>query len=116
MDTTKFKDLLTSEMAELEKQLSTLGRKNPDDANDWETTKEEGAEDSAEEGDVADNIEQFENNNAVLEQLETRLHEVNAALAKIEDGTYGVCNVCGEKIEEDRLGANPAAATCKTHM
>ncbi|MCA9353454.1 TraR/DksA C4-type zinc finger protein [Candidatus Nomurabacteria bacterium] len=41
---------------------------------------------------------------------------VEGALKRIENGTYGTCSVCGEKIEEDRLGANPAADTCKAHM
>lgn len=115
-DTQYYKDLLVKEAEELEKQLGNLGRKNPDEKDDWQATKEEGVLDPADDGDVADSIEQYESNNAVLENLETRLHEVNNALAKIEDGTYGICNVCGEKIEDDRLEANPAAATCKTHM
>lgn len=115
-DTQHYKDLLTKESDELVKQLETLGRKNPDQAGDWEPTKEEGVVDAADDGEIADSIEQFESNNAVLENLETRLAEVNSALTKIEEGKYGVCDVCGEKIEEDRLEANPAAATCKSHM
>jgi RNA polymerase-binding transcription factor DksA len=35
---------------------------------------------------------------------------------QIEKGAYGTCKICGEKIEEDRLEANPAAQTCKLHM
>lgn len=115
-DITHWKDLLTKESENLLSQLKNLGRKNPDVLDDWETTKKEDVADSAEEGDVADNIEQFENNNAVLENLETRLHEVNKALNKIEDGSYGKCEVCSKDIEEDRLEANPAASTCTEHM
>ena len=65
---------------------------------------------------MADSIEQYDNNKAILEQLEIRLNEVKRALEKIENGTYGKCEVSGEDIELDRLEANPAAKTCKAHM
>ena len=38
------------------------------------------------------------------------------ALERIEKGTYGICEVGNEEIEEDRLNANPAARTCKAHL
>ncbi len=115
IDTKHFKELLTQECGVLEEELKTVGRKNPDDASDWEATKV-SSDDEIEEGDIAENIEQYENNSAVLEQLETRLHEVRKAMEKIEAGTYGICEICNETIEEDRLKANPAATTCKQHM
>ena len=37
-------------------------------------------------------------------------------LKKIEEGSFGVCEINGDKIEEDRLLANPAARTCKKHL
>jgi DnaK suppressor protein len=111
-----FKDLLEKEVKELETQLGTLGRKNPDSIDDWETVKKNGDTEEADELDVAENIEQFENNNAVLENLETRLHEVKHALERMSEGKYGVCEVCENEIEEDRLVANPAATTCIAHM
>ena len=40
------------------------------------------------------------------------LREVDAALARLEDGTYGVCEDTGEDIEEKRLRANPVARVC----
>ena len=116
LDNNHFKDLLSKELKVLESELKTVGRKNPDKAGDWEAVEGEVVTDTAEEGDVAEGIEQYENNSAVLEQLEIRLNEVKTALEKIEKNTYGVCEVCGEKIEEDRLEANPAATTCKLHM
>ncbi len=111
-----YKDLLEKEVVELEKQLGTLGRKNPDEKGDWQTTKEEGVVDEADDLDVADSIGQYENNNAVLENLETKLHEVNHALERIKEGKYGVCEVCENDIEDDRLDANPSATTCIAHM
>lgn len=114
-DTQYFKDLLNKERGNIVEQLKTLGRLNPDDKNDWQTLKPE-SDDVADDLDVAESIQQYESDNAVLETLETRLHEVESALARIENGTYGKCTVSGQDIEEDRLEANPAASTCKAYM
>ena len=54
-------------------------------------------------------------NNATMNELEARLHNVQLALKKIEDGTYGTCENGGGDIALDRLNANPAARTCITH-
>ncbi|PZU39234.1 MAG: hypothetical protein DI571_14860, partial [Arsenicicoccus sp.] len=43
------------------------------------------------------------------------LDEVRAALAAIEDGSYGRCAVCGEPIPGGRLEARPWAITCVRH-
>ncbi len=116
-NTNIFKERLASEKAKLEGELETIGRKNPSDPQDWEgTIDEENTVDAAEEGELSDAIDTFETNTALTEELETRLDEVTAALEQIEEGTYGTCKVCGAEIEEDRLNANPAAATCKVHM
>lgn len=115
-DVQYFKDLLVTESIELEKQLQGLGRKNPDEKGDWETVRKNGDTDEADELDVAEGLETYENNNAVLGQLEVQLRNVNEALSRIQDGTYGKCSVCGNDIEEDRLEVNPSSTTCKTHM
>lgn len=115
IDTEKFKNLLLAEQKKLEGELATIGRKNPDNPDDWEATPGY-TEDSADLNDFADSIENFETNTAILKQLETQLVDVKDALQRIEDGVYGVCEVSGDSIEEDRLEANPAARTCKVHM
>ena len=116
LDRQHFKDLLQKELELLESELSTVGRKNPSNPLDWEATEGDVVSDTAEEGDVAEGIEQYEDNKGILNQLEIRLNEVKKALTKIEQDKYGICEVSGEQIEEDRLEANPAATTCKKHM
>jgi RNA polymerase-binding transcription factor DksA len=116
IDTENFKKMLVKERETLESELSTVGRKNPDNKSDWEAVEGEVVTDTAEEGDVAEGITEYENNSAVLDQLEKRLNEVKVALGKIETGKYGICEVCGEEIESDRLEANTSATTCKKHM
>jgi DnaK suppressor protein len=115
-NTEHFKKLLLAEVAVLEKELSGIGRKNPNNKTDWEAVEPKMDTDTTEDGDMASTIEQYESNSAVLNNLEIRLAEVKAALLKIENGIYGMCEVSGEPIEEDRLEANPAAKTCKMHM
>ena len=45
-------------------------------------------------------------------RLEQRLTEVDAALGRLADGTYGVCTGCGGPIAPARLEARPAAPEC----
>ena len=45
-------------------------------------------------------------------QLEGRLERVERALAKIDEGTYGVCDVCGTEIDPRRMRAAPESSTC----
>lgn len=46
---------------------------------------------------------------------EIGLNHVNAALARIAEGTYGVCDECGEEISLNRLKAVPYATECIKH-
>lgn len=46
------------------------------------------------------------------DQLEQRLREIIDAQDRLTEGSYGVCNECGEEIGAKRLLANPAATTC----
>jgi RNA polymerase-binding protein DksA len=46
------------------------------------------------------------------ENAQHTLEEVEAALARIDAGTYGVCDVCGKPIGTDRLSAIPWARLC----
>ena len=49
---------------------------------------------------------------ALVGSLRETLLEIDAALGKLEDGTYGRCESCGRDIAEDRLEAMPAARLC----
>lgn len=109
-----YKGALEEERVRLEAELSTVGRQNPANPKDWEPVAVDEAE--ADPNLKADHMEHFADNVAILEDLEVRHQDVMDALARIDAGTYGVCEVGGEKIEENRLAADPAARTCKAHM
>jgi RNA polymerase-binding transcription factor DksA len=54
---------------------------------------------------------------SILDDLEVELRDVEHALHRLEEGTYGVCEVCGEQIGDARLEANPVARICRDdHM
>jgi DnaK suppressor protein len=114
MNTTVYKAKLEEEMARLESELGTVGRINPSNPGDWEAVPQEtGLE--PDPNDRADQMEHYAENNAILTDLEIRYNEVKSALARVEDGSYGICQVCGKEIEQERLDADPAADTCVEH-
>jgi sigma-B regulation protein RsbU (phosphoserine phosphatase) len=44
------------------------------------------------------------------------LHEVDAALDRLEGGSYGICDLCHESVEDDQLLANPLVRFCLDHL
>lgn len=115
IDTTTFEKRLREEKVTLEKQLAEIAVRNPEIKGDWELREPSLLITQSDQSEAADRLEELEENNALLVSLEDRLHEVEAALARIEEGTYGICELSGEPIEEDRLDANPCARTSKAH-
>ena len=61
-----------------------------------------------------DATEVFENtkNQALRQNLQRLLGQVNDALVKFDKGTYGLCEDCGDKIDRARLKALPYATLC----
>lgn len=108
-DIQHFKEKLTAEKAQLESDLARVAKKNPDNPNDWEATTTDIEVDSADENEVADKLEEYEGNNGILKQLESQLREIDAALDRINKGTYGICETCGKPMEKERLEANASA-------
>jgi RNA polymerase-binding transcription factor DksA len=66
----------------------------------------------ADSGQVA--AEQGENK-VLASQLRSELDEVERALRKLDDGTYGQCETCGQTIAAPRLEAMPATRYCIDH-
>jgi RNA polymerase-binding protein DksA len=83
-----------------------LNRMSNSQQEERDEVQREGNRDNAhlwEESDIRDSLN---------DQAEQELAQVNEALARIENGTYGSCSVCGEPIGEQRLEAVPYAASC----
>ncbi len=111
-----FKKKLEAEKKLLAEELEKVGRRNPDNLSDWEATPTDRDSSQADENTVADTIEEYEGNMAIVSTLETRYQDLRDALSKMEKGNYGLCEICGEEIDEKRLEANPSARTCRKHM
>lgn len=115
-DTNTYKTQLEAELAELTKELKSVGIHNPENPNDWIAVPEEVDASEPDTDLVADVVEAWDERAALVSDFETRYNNINRALAKIAAGTFGTCEICGAAIEEDRLGANPSARTDKAHM
>ena len=97
------REQLESERARLRAQISTL------DSGGGTLSYDENFADS---GQVAAELGE---NMALLNQLNEQLDEVERALAKFDQGKYGLCERCGEQIAEARLEAIPATRFCVNH-
>ena len=118
-DTVIFKKKLEEEKKKIEEDLEGISRKNPKDPNDFQAIMPEDPDErDADPNELADNIEDYEENFALNDVLEKRLNEVKAALKRIDDGTYGVCKFggSGHPIEKELLDANATATTCIKHL
>ena len=70
-----------------------------------------GKRQTAEQDENADQVEEYIEELSVERQLEIRVSDIDSALSKIENGTYGKCEKCDKEIEESRLKVNPEART-----
>jgi DnaK suppressor protein len=83
-------------------------------------TRSEGAAASSSEltsydqhlGDQGTETLEREQSLSVLQQIELSLREIDEALARVSEGTYGTCAACGRPIGDERLEARPAARYC----
>jgi DnaK suppressor protein len=106
MESTELYERLKKEKTELlEKleQLRVLGQPSAE-------RKEGSPFGKREEG--ADEASELEGRLALEERLGESLNEVEHALQKYEAGTYGLCDSCGQPIEQARLEAIPQASLC----
>jgi RNA polymerase-binding transcription factor DksA len=107
---------LQSEKIALVEELKTIAQQDPDNPANWQPLGDgANSQTSADPNKRADNIEEYEANSSIINNLETRLLHVNSSLDNIGNESYGVCSECSKEIPSDRLMANPAATTCVDH-
>ena len=51
----------------------------------------------------------------ILAKVESELADVERALARLDEGSYGTCEACGAVIDDARLEAEPGTAFCAEH-
>lgn len=99
-------------LAEQKQLREELGRFATEKVNTKDDFRTRFPSYGSEQDDNAQEVTSYTDNLSLERDLETSLREVDAALVKIEKGTYGACERCGKEIGEERLRAMPAAALC----
>ena len=102
-----FKNKLLDEKKTLIEELGEIAENEP--GQGWEAKSGTIEVDSADENETADKFEEFETNKGIMDKLQKQLTEVEAALDRIENGTYGICENTQKPIDRDRLEANPSS-------
>ncbi len=97
-----YKEILLMRKAELEKILFNLSSEISD-INRCEIK---------DEGDFAAASMDSGRDYQIFLNQKKELEEINQALKKIEEGTYGICEMCDEPIQEERLKIKPYAKYC----
>lgn len=95
----KQKNILTKELKRLEEQYK-LTKAYPE----YGSSEDENAQE----------VEKFQENLGLQNNLKNIIHETKEALKKIEKDKYGVCESCKGLIESGRLSAYPSATYCVT--
>lgn len=105
----RFRKLLLAEKSNLEKQYRDL-----EEGNLHASQSEFSGEMPFEEEYAASGTTTFERERdlSLSENVKDILKRVDEAIDRIENGTYGVCEMCGKPIPEERLRALPYANLC----
>jgi len=109
IDTNHFRELLLEERERVTAAIQNLHDDHPG------SMSEETGEDSVYDNHLADTATETydrELDYTLEENSEHVLAEIDAALQRIEDGTYGTCTNCGKPIPQERLEARPYATLC----
>lgn len=96
-----YRELLEHEREDLLRQLTELGF-GGDEGLHYDPNFADSSQVTAERGEAE----------ALAGQLRSALREVELAIERLNDGSYGVCEVCGQPIAPARLEAKPTARTC----
>ena len=110
IDIEHFRTLLEEERGRVQSAIKNLSDEHPGSVED-ETDDLATASDNH-MGDLASVTVNREIDYSLGENSEQVLADIDAALKRIEDGSYGTCTKCGKEIGEERLEAMPWAALC----
>src|SRR5437762_6551870 len=105
----ELKDKLVAERRDLQAQLDEL-EESTFSVNQSELTGEMGFDE--EYADAGTATFERERDLSLVNNLRDLMERIDKALAKIEDGTYGLCDRCGKPIEKARIKALPYANLC----
>jgi RNA polymerase-binding protein DksA len=111
IETAEYRTKLEEEKARLLHAVGFLERENPGSISEELGEVAEGGTDNH-LADTATAMYDRELDDGLEEGARETLAEIEAALQRIEDGTYGICEVCGKPIGAERLSAIPWTRLC----
>jgi DnaK suppressor protein len=106
IDVDHYRQLLLEEMARLEEEREYLRKTN----SDMDGNLPEDAESDEDTADLASSLMDKEMDLSVEEEIDDTMSAIEHALRKMEDGTYGICDVSGQPIPKSRLELIPWAS------
>jgi RNA polymerase-binding transcription factor DksA len=115
-DTHVYKTALEEMLNNITLELKTIGIHDPNNPSDWIAVPEDLDTEEPDLNLAADSVEEWNERSGIVATLETRYNGIVSALARIEAGTFGTCEVCQNPIEEKRLAVSPTARTCMLHL
>lgn len=107
----KIKSMLLQRKGEVDKELTQVEKNDPF----MQEFKNDGTRSTDQMEDEVADLEQHVVNEATKNNLTEEKKDISEALQNIKEGDYGICEVCGTKIPEERLKANPTARRCVEH-
>lgn len=108
----ELKDSLEKEKMTLTEELKSFAHPDKRLKGDWDADYQNIGSD---EDENTQEVTEYATRLPLEHELETRLRNVDDALEKIKNSTYGICEKCGEAIDIERLRAEPAARNCVQH-
>ena len=111
IDTSEFRALLDEERKRIADAIAYLHEENPRNMED-ELGELAGRGGDNHLGDMATVTFDRELDEGLEEGAQQTLSQIDRALAKLDDGTFGTCERCGKPIGEERLRARPWATLC----
>ncbi len=115
MHTHEYRTRLEEMLEAITEELKGVGIHNPKNPSDWIAVPEELDAEEPDPNLAADAVEAWNERSALVATLEARYNSINSALARIDAGTFGTCEICNTPIEERRLAVSPIARTCMLH-
>ena len=107
---------LETMLEEITKELKTIGIHNPENPSDWIAVPQDLDAEEPDENLAADSVEAWNERTALIATLEPQYNNIIEALARIDAGLFGKCEICDAPVEDARLDANPVARTCIAHI
>lgn len=111
VDLAEFRALLEQEREQIVSAIAHLHEDSTGSTDD-ELGQATGRSLESQVGDMGAITFERELDEGLQEGAQQTLAQIDRALAKIDDGTYGTCEQCGRAIGEDRLRARPSAVLC----